>query len=79
VIYDFDPQEARDRIEAWCSTGGASKLDAWTRGELEEHVRDENSTYRWLLEPMIERAGLSIQSVDFSDDGIVGRYVLRKP
>jgi ubiquinone/menaquinone biosynthesis C-methylase UbiE len=79
VIYNFEPQEARDRIEAWCSTGGASTLNEWTRSELEEHVRDENSTYRWLLEPMIERAGLSIQAVEFSNDGLVGRYVLRKP
>jgi len=78
VIYNFEPHEARDRIEAWCSTGGASQLDKWTISELEEHVRDENSTYRWLLEPMIERAGLSIEAVEFSADGIVGRYVLRK-
>ena len=30
----------------------------WIRAELEEHVRDEHSTFTWLLEPMIERAGL---------------------
>jgi len=78
VIYDFQPNEARDRIEAWCSTGGESVENEWSRSELEEHVRDENSTFRWLLEAMIERCGFGIESVDFSDDGVSGKYLLRR-
>jgi ubiquinone/menaquinone biosynthesis C-methylase UbiE len=77
VVFHFDPPEAADRIEAWCATG-ADDVDAdWTRAELEEHVRDEHSTYTWLLEPMIERCGFEIERASYSDDRIFARYVLR--
>ncbi len=73
VVYDFDPDDAEDRIEAWCAT----EIDGWSREELEEHVRDEHSTFSWLLEAMIRRAGFAIEAAEYTDDGIFGKYVLR--
>jgi ubiquinone/menaquinone biosynthesis C-methylase UbiE len=78
VVYSFDPAEAEDRIEAWCSTGSTTADEGWSRGELEEHVRDEQSTFSWLLEPMIQRSGFTIEDAEYSDDGIFGKYVLRR-
>jgi ubiquinone/menaquinone biosynthesis C-methylase UbiE len=60
VVYDFAPSEAEDRLEAWCATGGDALEGEWSRAELEEHVRDEHSTFSWLLEPMIQRSGFEI-------------------
>ena len=77
VVYDFPPAAAQDRIEAWCATGGAEVEGAWSRGELEEHVRDEYSTFSWLLEPMIRRSGFDIEQAVYSEDGIFAQYVLR--
>jgi FkbM family methyltransferase len=79
VVYDFEPVEAADRIEAWCATGSAeAQVEGdWTRAELEEHVRDEHSTFTWLLEPMIRRCGFAIEQAEHSEDGILGTYVLR--
>jgi ubiquinone/menaquinone biosynthesis C-methylase UbiE len=77
VVYDFPPQEAQDRLETWCSTGGNGSDGQWSRADYEEHVRDEHSTFTWLLEPMIRRAGFSIEDVTHSDDGIFARYLLR--
>jgi len=37
----------------------------YTRADLAEHVRTEHSTYRWLLEPMLERAGLAIEDARY--------------
>jgi FkbM family methyltransferase len=76
IVYDFDPAEAEERFEAWCATG--VKGD-WSREELEEHVRDEHSTFTWLLEPMIERCGLVIEDRELSPDGFFARYVARRP
>ena len=79
VVFDFDPSEAEERIEAWCASATPDDrvdLDSdWGRWELEEHVRDEHSTYRWLLEPMLERAGFAITSARFTDDGIFAGYI----
>lgn len=78
VVFSFDPGEAADRIEAWCATGGVDVEADWSRAELEEHVRDEHSTFSWLLESMIERCGLAVETAEYSDDGIFAQYVLRR-
>jgi ubiquinone/menaquinone biosynthesis C-methylase UbiE len=78
VVYSFEPGEAEERIESWCATGGTDTETDWSRDELEEHVRDEHSTFTWLLEPMIERAGFRIDDAEYSPDGIFVRYVVRR-
>ncbi len=78
VVYSFQPDEADERIESWCATGATGVETDWIRAELEEHVRDEHSTFTWLLEPMIERSGFRIEYADYSPDGIFAKYVVRK-
>lgn len=78
VVYSFGPAEAEERIDAWCASAGSSAKAEWTRAEYEEHVRDEYSTFTWLLEPMIERAGFTIEAAEYSDDAIFAKYVLRR-
>ncbi len=77
VVYDFAPAEAEDRIEAWCATGGDAVEAEWSRAELEEHVRDEHSTFTWILEPILARTGFEIAQAEHSDDGIFAKYLLR--
>ena len=75
VVYHFEVGEAEERIEAWCATG--SVVDGeWSRAELEEHVRDENSTFTWLLEPMFTATGFEIRDASYSEDGFFARYLL---
>lgn len=78
VVYSFEPDEAYERIESWCASGGSTAETEWTRAELEEHVRDENSTFSWLLDPMIERAGFRIEQAEHSADRIFAAYVARR-
>ena len=77
VVYNFDPVDAEARLEQWCATGGRDDGGDWSRAELEEHVRDEHSTFTWLLEPIIERSGFEIQDAVYSEDGIFASYVAR--
>lgn len=76
VVYDFAPAQAESRIEAWCATGAETIEGQWSRAELEEHVREEHSTFSWLLEPMIARSGFEIARADHSEDGIFAKYLL---
>lgn len=75
VVYHFPVEEAEDRIEQWCATGSSTDGE-WTHADLEEHVRDENSTFSWLLEPMILRTGFEIRDVSYSADGFLAKYLL---
>ena len=77
VVYSFDVDEAHQRIEAWCAPFGEEVEGDWARWELEKHVRDEHSTFTWLLEAMFERTGFAIESADYADDGFDARYLLR--
>ena len=78
AVYSFHPAEAEDRLEAWCASVGSDAEQGWSRPELEEHVRDEHSTFSWLLEPMVERAGFHVEDAAYSDDGVFAKYVLRR-
>lgn len=74
VVYDFSVEEAPDRIESWCASLPVES-DGWTRADAEEHVRDEHSTFSWILEPMLERGGFRIDDASYSDDGFFAKYV----
>ncbi len=78
VVYSFEPAEVAARIDAWCATATGQGDTEWNRWELEEHVRDEHSTFSWLLEHMLSRAGFLVEAADYSDDGIFAAYLLRK-
>ena len=79
IVYSLDPAEAEQRIEEWCASVPvqATREGEWVRADIEEHVRDEHSTFSWLLEPMIERAGFHIETVRRSTDGFFAEYVAR--
>lgn len=77
VVYHFPLDDAIERIEHWCSTGYSAEEGGWTRADLEEHVRDEHSTFTWLLEPMVVEAGFAIEEADYGDDGIFAKYLFR--
>lgn len=77
VVYGFDVDDADDRVEAWCAPFGDEVEGDWARWEMEEHVRDEHSTFTWLLEAMFERTGFEIESAEHSDDGFDASYLLR--
>lgn len=79
IAFSFEPADAEDRVERWCATLPAEPATEgeWTRADIEEHIRDEHSTYTWLLEPMIERSGFRIEQADHSADGTLAAYVAR--
>jgi SAM-dependent methyltransferase len=60
LIYDFDPAEADERIEAWLAGATEDPARGFPASELAYHVRTEHSTYTWLFEALLERTGFSI-------------------
>ena len=60
LVFDFEPSEAEERLEAWVAGAVDDPAVGWTPSELAEHVRTEFSTFSWLLEPLLERTGFEI-------------------
>jgi SAM-dependent methyltransferase len=77
LVYDFEPDGADARIEEWLAGAAATPEEGWTRSELEEHVRDEHSTFTWLLEPLLSQAGFEILQRDVRGR-IYATYVCRR-
>ena len=70
VVFSFRPESHAEAVEAWVSRMPAQS--GFTRDEFETHVRDEYSTYAWILEGMLERAGFeiverSLQSAEYAE------------
>ena len=78
LVYSCEPSAMEPVIAAWLATATTRAEDGWTRPELEEHVRQEHSTFSWLLEAMLARAGLVIQQAEYSPSRIYAAYVCRK-
>jgi SAM-dependent methyltransferase len=79
LVFSFDPSDADARIESWLRTAAAERPeDGWTRAELETHLRTEHSTFTWLLEPMLARAGFEVLSADYGLAGGYASYVCVK-
>lgn len=74
LIYSFGPGVAEAEIERWVAGGTDDPAFGWTRDELEMHVREEFSTFDWLLEPMLEQAGFEIHDVQHQGS-IYSRYM----
>jgi SAM-dependent methyltransferase len=77
LVYDFEPNEAEPRVEEWLAAAAVTPAEGWTRSELSEHVRDEHSTFTWLLEPLLAHAGLEILE-RVVRGGIYATYVCRR-
>lgn len=62
-------------IEAWLQAGLADPEVGWTPDELAQHVREEHSTFAWLLEAMLEHAGFEIADVSFTESAVFPAYL----
>jgi ubiquinone/menaquinone biosynthesis C-methylase UbiE len=74
LVFSCAPDETGHVIEAWLAAASTRSEDGWTRPELETHVRQEYGTFSWLLEAMLERAGLEIQQAEYTPSRIYAAY-----
>jgi len=74
LVYSFEPRDRESLIDSWLSAAPANAAVGWTRGELETHVRDEFSTYSWLLEAMLSRAGFEIRDAEYAESKVFAAY-----
>jgi SAM-dependent methyltransferase len=74
LVFSFDPAEAKVALEDWFSSAPRDPAQGWTADELSEHVRTEYSTFTWLFEPMLERAGFDISEKLLSENKIFAAY-----
>lgn len=77
-FFSFAPAEADRAIETWLVGAAERPQDGWTRAEREVHLARGTSTFSWLLEPMLERAGFTIRRAEYSASQVYAAYVCVK-
>ena len=73
LIYDFRPGEADQVFRGWLEHAAENPAEGYTADDYAEHIRTEFSTFRWLLEPMLARAGFEIVTAEF-EGRLYGAY-----
>lgn len=64
-IFSFPPAEYRAAIDEWISQVAKPEGEGWTAQDFEMHVREEHSTYAWIIEGMLTRAGFAIAQANY--------------
>lgn len=66
VIFSFDPDRYKSCIKAFIQLM-VNRTEPGMKWDLETHFRQEYSTFGWIMEGMLERAGLAIEMTDYGD------------
>ncbi|MER3434228.1 MAG: SAM-dependent methyltransferase [Leptolyngbya sp. ERB_1_1] len=65
VIFSFPPVEYETAINAWIKRAAKPEGEGWTKQDYEMHVREEHSTFAWIIEGMLKQAGFNIAQVNY--------------
>jgi ubiquinone/menaquinone biosynthesis C-methylase UbiE len=78
LVYACEPAEFGDVVTGWFKAAVVDPAAGYTAQDLATHVGTEFSTFTWLLEPMLQRAGLSIVDVEIDPRRTFARYACVK-
>ena len=63
AVWTFAPDEWQSAIPEWIDRMGDEQGAGFSRADFEMHVREEFSSFDWIIEGMLSRAGFSIESI----------------
>jgi ubiquinone/menaquinone biosynthesis C-methylase UbiE len=79
LVYDFAPAEAPEVFGQWLAGAATDPAAGYTAEDYAVHIRTEHSTYRRLLEPLLDAAGFDILDAAF-EGRLYGAYTcVRRP
>lgn len=78
VVFSFAVDDYTHAIEAWITDQTTTATTSFSRADFEQHVRDEYSTFGWVLEGMLRRAGFLLEQIEYPTP-TYAIYHCRKP
>jgi len=76
VVFHFEPSDYLSKISQWVS-GFEEKAGKEFKAEVETHIRDEFSTFSWIIEGMLAKAGFKVVK-SRNADGFITEYFCQK-
>lgn len=65
AIFSFPPHDYERSISIWIEQVAKPTGEGWTVQDFEAHVREEYSTFSWIIESMLQRAGFDIAEATY--------------
>jgi putative AdoMet-dependent methyltransferase len=78
VVFSFAPEVYETSINAWIDEVAKPEGQGFTREQFETHVREEYSTYAWVLEGMLERSCFIIEQKNYFSPTYADYLCVRK-
>lgn len=75
AMFSFDPADAERELQRWVDVAGQG--GTFTPEDFETHIREEFSTYTWILDGLLDRASFDVVSCSFPTP-THGEFVCRK-
>jgi hypothetical protein len=72
VIFPFSADSYEEDLEHWIH----SVPDKVVSTEIKNHIKNEFSTFDWIIEAMLDRTGFVVESKDVN--GFISAYICRK-
>jgi hypothetical protein len=76
-VFSFPVADYRRGIEDWIARVAMPAGEGFSAADFATHVREEHSTFRWILEGLIERAGFRTLGSDAADEAYAELRCLR--
>jgi putative AdoMet-dependent methyltransferase len=65
LLFSFPPAEYAEQVQRMIDELGRDDGEGFRRADFETHIREEFSTYAWILEGLLERAGFTVEETAF--------------
>ncbi|MBD2514750.1 methyltransferase domain-containing protein [Nostoc sp. FACHB-973] len=77
AIFSFPPAEYEAALQAWIERAAKPEGQGWTKQDYEMHVREEHSTFAWIIEGMLKQAGFRIVEMNHVSP-VLAEYLCEK-
>lgn len=76
VVFNCAPADVAETVEAWI--GYMTAQTGYTRDDVACHVRDEHSTFGWIMERLITEAGFTLLQASY-EEPVYATYLAERP
>jgi ubiquinone/menaquinone biosynthesis C-methylase UbiE len=76
VVYSCQPSDLQETVDGWLRWMQEER--GYRRDENVTHVRDEHSTFAWVMEGLLERAGFQLLESRYAR-GVYATYICKRP
>ena len=77
VVFSFDMNDYESRLAQWVKST-VERIGMMFAEEVKIHVREEYSTFDWIMEGLLERAGFIIETANYGNDLMAAYLCTRK-